>query len=607
MINSFAEPSDSSEANSDYYSGQMVSPGGGSQASPKALSPLLYQPMDQHSFPAWLDQSAVNRLVRVFFDSTYLKTLNAMLHKTAFFDSIKTSPGEVRPLLACIVWHSSLEVYGGNKSAIREFRRLAWQSLLSMRETFWSSFPPTMDLSAMYLSAIVTAMYASWKAMGLGPAKRFHEELVRAGHHAGVPSWSFSPPPPPMTARDWINKMTCLLCWWSEAFALDGTMAMGTEGTGGHLMMDPREWLDLEFPVDTKIYVDISADAPLPLEIATLERWTARDLLGWTWLPKDSPERFLALTKLQDFDGMWQRGGVFWGTVVSMVLANCLSELVKLRQWLTDNNLGPVWELGVGMTNLSPLHLAAVSKRQDILGALSDCRMLFPPALAAAISNMDGYTFVHNQYATHWKMIVFGVAVRVFHTSEIVAKLAFTKSGHRIQVGLEAICIQVLAPPVFVNPSLAWFTCPDFVQATAHAITITRLTNTSSSHPAQNFAGLSTVPYLILHASWIHMLTLRRIIEESSTRGSEADPVVESAPFISLLQDTNTCVEFVRTSAGEGWRAMMAALDLLLKSLDGNKLDGALAEYRQFQQVPTAEDPLRAMEEIEELRGVAEA
>lgn len=48
---------------------------------------------------------------------------------------------------------------------------------------------------------------------------------------------------------------------------------------------------------------------------------------------------------------------------------------------------------------------------------------------------------------------------------------------------------------------------------------------------------------------------------------------------------------------------MMAALDLLLKTLDGHQqqqLEGALVEFHKLQQIPRQEDPLKVMEELEE-------
>lgn len=396
----------SSDFSDNFSRGLSRAQGGSPDRTP---SPLLLQPIDQLEFPTWLDQSTINRLVRTFFDFKYLKTIPVVLHHSSFLDSLRSAPGEARPLLACIAYNCSLDVFAGNKSALRDLQRLAWRSLLSLRERFWAFNPPPLELAAVYIPALITAMYAAWKTAGLGAAKRFHEELVRAAYHVGIPSWSVSPPPPPTTARQWIAKNSLLFCWWNEAFGLDATFATGTQSS--QLLLDPREWLDLELPVDPTIYNEVSMDAPLPDSISNLEKLTGRQVIGWTMLPPNSPERVALLANLQDAEGMWRRCGVFWGTPLSMALAQCLGESAKLRRWLVEKQLGPVWELGVAVQSGSPLHTFAAQMRQEILQSLADCRSMFPPVLAEAILNMDGYALVQNSQMNHWSSKTFGVTV----------------------------------------------------------------------------------------------------------------------------------------------------------------------------------------------------
>lgn len=150
--------------------------------------------------------------------------------------------------------------------------------------------------------------------------------------------------------------------------------------------------------------------------------------------------------------------------------------------------------------------------------------------MAAAIEAGDGYGLIESAMDLSFVpriIVVFGVAV-----------------------GLESIAMQLVAPPPFVTPSPSWFASPDFVAATAHAITITRLINSSSRHPGQNFFQLSTVPYLVLQASWIHVLTIRSMIENAASNPTEGnDPIANSSMFVDLIEDTNICLEFVRMNA----------------------------------------------------------
>lgn len=301
----------------------------------QALRPQFFlQPIANYgALPEPLDEAAYNAYTRFFFDAIYLKSLGAVVHPQGFLKSLSRAPSVTEnPLAAPIMWHGAL-ASSAEQTAIRGLQRLAWRSLMKLRQAFWATPNPSLQLGAEYMSAIVLCQYASWKTLGIGTAKRFHEELVRASQHIGLASLTAhfsSETPEPIDTRDWIAKQTLLYCFWNEAFAFDASLSMAT---GTEATLDPQEWLELEMPVEADIFTRVNVDEPVPQHVLSLKKLKALDVLGWTFLEPGTEARQRAVQALSDSAVLRQDYGLFWGTVAALPLAQCLSELCKLQKW----------------------------------------------------------------------------------------------------------------------------------------------------------------------------------------------------------------------------------------------------------------------------------
>lgn len=266
--------------------------------------------------------------------------------------------------------------------------------------------------------------------------------------------------------------------------------------------------------------------------------------------------------------------------------------------------LAPVYELAVQeqATDSGTLVALAYQRRQRIIATLLDCRQMLPPEIAQCVIDMDGYKLVDTILRDESPRVakVFGV---IF--------------------GIEGISIQILAPPPFVEPSTGWFVSQDFVASTVHAITISRLINTSVKHPFQNLSQISTIPYLALFASWIHILTLRQLSGQKQQIQTES-----TGMLVSLINDTNAGMDFIQASASvgylclgsfksaavsadwptfpspclfqEGWSAMYASFNLLKRSLEEEKLAPVSNEFYRLMELPSSQDMEAAMDGTDE-------
>lgn len=293
------------------------------------VNPLAVVPTgDYLALPSNIDEATVNKFTNAYFESVFLKTMVVVLHPQSFFGSLRGAPTVDRTLLAAITWYGAL-VADADRSISKPFQRRAWRSLLEMRAAFWGQENPPLTLGSAYMASLVIMLYAAWRTVGMGAARRFQEELVRAGWHLGIPFWGTAPTPN-LSTKSWIEKQICLYCWWYEGVSSDATLGLAT---GSDLLLDPRQWATLEMPVEMGNFLSIDANQPLPDYILSLDKLRAETILGWTWLEAGSDARLQILQHLQDPIGIRTNCGVCWSSVLAMLSGQILSDIAILRKW----------------------------------------------------------------------------------------------------------------------------------------------------------------------------------------------------------------------------------------------------------------------------------
>lgn len=332
-------PPSAKKTDADSYSG---SPSGVDSPYPEVAPTSLQIAVppcvpEQLLLPPNLDDTMLmNGYIRTFLDVVLLRTIGPVIQPSSFLASLRGIPEVDRALLASVIWHGAL-ASEADQTIMTVLRRRAWRTLLDLRNLFWSLEAPPCQMGASYLSSLVLCMYASWRTLGMGCAKRFHEELVNACFRLGIPSWgSMQITEAHLDTTDWIARQQCLQIWWNEAFAMDGTLAMGT---GNDAILDSREFMSLPMAVDVDIFVSVDCDQPLPLSVLRLEKLFAADLLSWTMLPAGCESRKAMLQRLWDPAVLRDRYGYFWATAVTMILSQLVAECAKLRTWCVSCHL----------------------------------------------------------------------------------------------------------------------------------------------------------------------------------------------------------------------------------------------------------------------------
>jgi hypothetical protein len=124
------------------------------------------------------------------------------------------------------------------------------------------------------------------------------------------------------------------------------------------------------------------------------------------------------------------------------------------------------------------------------------------------------------------------------------------------------------APPPLTNPPPQWYLSQAFLNACSHAISISTLLR--SALPFLSPLALSIEPYAILYAAWIHIMAVRRMLDGVGGSYNAERLKEESKPFLDMLSDANTCLEYLRATGTAGWKHMMDAMNVVARLVDDN-------------------------------------
>ncbi|KAI9022053.1 hypothetical protein DFJ74DRAFT_706950 [Hyaloraphidium curvatum] len=305
------------------------------------------------------------------------------------------------------------------------------------------------------------------------------------------------------------------------------------------IVASTRRLANLEMPCNDLTFDNLPSavcafpgrDPPVPvtyaghIDIGVGRRLTHGDASWWMEMTLGSPQRHSALAS--SFGRVLALGPYTFLTLVGELMFRHIA----LRNWLHGHSLEP-HDLDRDRTDVPPAVLAeARARRAAFLALLSDAESHLPSPLREAYESGDGNA-VRALAARHYGER---------HCGRLTAYLAWIHVLH----------ILVRSPGdvagSLVHPDERWLRGPEFLECSAHAIAVSRLTKAIMEVAEDSVRVPQLLPFAVLRAGFVHAMVLRRLGAGGGPVGPEGDEVVKR-----LVESTAACLDALKIG-GSGW------------------------------------------------------